>query len=73
MGEQFKPNPKRKFNSGIFTENELNVLKEVVLCFEKTKTNDIIKISHQEKAWDDNFNAGKKLINYNYSFELMAV
>jgi len=73
MGEQFKPNPKRKFNSGIFTENELNVLKEVVLCFEKTKTNDIIKISHQEKAWNDNFNAGKKLINYNYSFELMAV
>jgi len=73
IGEQFKPNADRKFNPELFTETELAVLKEVVDKFGKKGTNDIINISHKEKAWKDNFEAGKKLINYNFSFELTAL
>ena len=73
IGEQFKSNASRQFNSALFTESELTVLKDVANCFRKTGTNDMIKISHKEKAWNDNFNAGKKLISYNHSFELEAV
>ncbi len=36
------------------------------------KTNQLVDISHQEAAWKENIE-GKKPINYNYAFELMAV
>jgi putative zinc finger/helix-turn-helix YgiT family protein len=73
IGEQFKPNAERKFNSDLFTEDELKILKEVTLRLgEKTGTNDIINISHKEKAWIKNFEAGKKLIKYSDGFELEA-
>jgi putative zinc finger/helix-turn-helix YgiT family protein len=73
IGEQFKPNPNKKFNQEIFTEGELNTLKEVAKHLGKAGTTDIIDISHSEFAWRDNFNAGKKLINYYYGFELKAL
>lgn len=72
IGEQFKPNSGRIFNPDIFKEDELQTLQEVVKRFGKTATNDIINISHKEKAWEENFKAGKQLISYNYSFELTA-
>jgi len=73
MGEQFKPNSGRIFNPDIFKEDELQTLQEVAKRFGKTATNDIIDISHKEKAWEENFKAGKQLISYNYSFDLTAV
>lgn len=73
IGEQFKPNPNRKFNPIIFSDEELEIMKKVAKCFNKTGTNDIIEISHKEKAWEVNFNAGKKIIDYDYSFELTAL
>jgi uncharacterized phage-associated protein len=68
-GEQFKPNPNNTFNKELFTEDELQILEFVAERFKNTSTSKMIEISHKEKAWVDNI-AGKKLIDYNYSFEL---
>ena len=68
-GEQFKPKQNKMFNSELFNETELEILNDVADRFKNTSTNDIIEISHKEKAWIDNI-ADKKLIDYSYSFEL---
>lgn len=73
LGEQFKPNPKRKFNPEVFSGEEINVLDQVAKRFERTKGPDIVKISHEEKAWIDNFHDGKKLIPYDCGFELTTI
>lgn len=69
-GEQFKPNPSKTFNSELFTIEELQILESVAKRFENISTNEIIEISHKEKAWIDNYSE-RKLIDYNYSFELI--
>lgn len=68
-GEQFKPNPNKTFNKELFTEAELRVLELVAQRFKDASTTEMIAISHKEKAWIENC-ANKKLIDYNYSFEL---
>ena len=70
IGEQFKPHPKRGFDDTVFTEDELSTLKEVISKFGKTKTNEIIEISHEEETWEKNFKNGKKLISYIDAFKL---
>jgi putative zinc finger/helix-turn-helix YgiT family protein len=72
-GEQFKPNSRRKFNSDLFEEIELKTMEEIANRFRSVSTKQIIDISHEEKAWIDNFNDGKKLISYTYGFDLKAV
>jgi transcriptional regulator with XRE-family HTH domain len=73
LGEQFKPNERRKFNPDLFDENELNILEEVKHKFSKTGTKEIIEISHKEKAWEENYNNGKKIISYKYGFEISEI
>lgn len=68
-GEQFKPNPEKTFNKDLFTESELQILESVAERFKNTSTNEIIDISHKEKAWIEN-NSERKLIDYSYSFDL---
>jgi uncharacterized phage-associated protein/DNA-binding transcriptional regulator YiaG len=68
-GEQFKPNIKRELNTDLFSETELIILESVVDRFKNTSTNEIIEISHREKAWIEN-KAEKKIIDYSYSFDL---
>lgn len=68
-GEQFKPNSEKKFNKELFAASELDVLNSVVERFKHSSINEIIEISHKEKAWMEN-KADRKLIDYNYSFEL---
>jgi hypothetical protein len=68
-GEQFKPNSKKEFNSMLFTENELLILEKITERFKNTSTDEIIEISHREKAWQENIEE-KKLIDYKYSFDL---
>lgn len=68
-GEQFKPNSKRKFNPVLFSENELQILEDIAEKFINTTTNEIIEISHKEKAWKENKDE-KKIIDYKYSFYL---
>jgi len=50
-GEQFKPNQSNTFNKEIFTEIELQILDSVAERFKNTTTQEIIDISHKEKAW----------------------
>ncbi len=69
IGEQFKTNPDKAFNNKLFSEAELQILESVAERFKNTSTNEIIEISHKEKAWIEN-SAEKKLIDYNYAFVL---
>jgi DNA-binding transcriptional regulator YiaG/uncharacterized phage-associated protein len=69
IGEQFQPNVSRSFNPKLFNEMELNTLQEIAERFRTTSTNDIIKISHREKAWIENVEE-KRIIDYRYSFDL---
>lgn len=69
IGEQFKPNTNRQFNADLFSTDEISVLETILKRFRSTSTNEIIEISHREKAWIEN-ESEKKLIDYNYSFDL---
>ncbi|CAN5376361.1 DUF4065 domain-containing protein [soil metagenome] len=72
IGEQFLPNSKRKFNKELFSQNEIDVMQEIATKFKKIKTNAIVDMSHKEKGWKEN-EKKKKLISYNYAFELNQV
>jgi len=69
LGEQFLPTKGKSFNKELFSERELAVLNRVAERFRETSTNEIIGISHTEKAWLDN-NDNKGLIDYFYAFDL---
>ncbi|UII31380.1 DUF4065 domain-containing protein [Fulvivirga ulvae] len=70
VGEQFKVNKSRKFNTNAFSDIELEVLNTVAAKFKRTATSDIIEISHHEKAWKAN-EKERKIISYkDYGFEL---
>lgn len=71
-GDQFRPGPIKTFNMELFTNNEMQVLELVADRFKNTSTNQIIEISHNEKAWRDNI-VEKKLLDYNYSFDLSLI
>lgn len=68
-GEQIKPHSGKRFNKALFNNIELQIMESVAERFKEKSTNEIIEISHKEKAWIEN-NEEKKLIDYNYSFEL---
>lgn len=72
FGEQFIARPDRPFNGSLFTEMELDVLKKIVATFKTTSTNDIIELSHLEKAWKENVQT-KNVISYEYAFELNQI
>lgn len=72
FGEQFVARADRPFNSSLFTEIELDVLKKIVTTFKTTSTNDIIELSHLEKAWKENEKT-KNVISYEYAFELKQI
>jgi putative zinc finger/helix-turn-helix YgiT family protein len=72
-GETFLPNSNRKFNRALFLELELQILNNIVDRFGTMSATEISNISHREKAWKENFEQGKRLISYKYSFELEAV
>jgi hypothetical protein len=44
-------------------------LENIAQRFKDTTTNEIIEISHKEKAWQENKDE-KKIIDYKYSFDL---
>lgn len=72
IGEQFLARPDRPFNSELFSELELAVLEKIVATFKSTSTNDIIELSHLEKAWKENEQT-KNVISYQYAFELKQI
>ena len=52
--------------------SELQVLEFVADRLKSASTTEIVKISHNEKAWLDN-QEEQKFIDYNYSFDLVGV
>ena len=72
-GEEFRPVNNRVFNSEYFNESELSVLEEIANKFGSVSRNEIVEMSHEEEGWIKNFNDGKKLIEYHYSFNLKHV
>lgn len=72
IGEQFKPISNRKFDSGMFTDKELNILESITKKFYNSSAKEIIDISHEESAWKEN-EKGRKIIDYNYAFDLRKV
>lgn len=73
LGEQFQPSGQRHFDRELFDENELDSLTQVADKFKSTSVSDIIEISHQERAWHENYQQGKKLISYEYAFDLATI
>ncbi len=69
IGERFSPDAGRTFNPAIFSKNELEMLESIAKKFAHTSTQEIIQISHLEKAWIDNKDS-RAVIDYRLSFEL---
>ena len=72
IGEQFIALPNRAFSSEIFSAGELEVLNGIAKRFADACTQNIIDLSHQEKAWSEN-EKDRNLIDYRYGFELVGV
>ncbi len=73
-GEKFLPSEDHKLHETMFSAEELNTLKAVASTFSHVSTQDIVKISHEEKAWIDNINAENHMISYlKYGFVLNAL
>lgn len=72
IGEQFIPIPDKQFYNEPFSPKELDTLNRITARFRETSTQDIIDLSHLEKAWIEN-EKEKKLIDYRYGFELEGV
>ena len=71
-GERFVPRKDRPFNSGWFSESELQVLSKVTAAFKSTSTTEMIELSHLEEAWKKN-EKNKQTISYEYAFELTQI
>jgi uncharacterized phage-associated protein len=73
-GEQFFPGDGRTFIAEMFSAEELHTLTTVSENFASISTREIIRISHDEKAWIENVHAKNQMISYlKYEFDLKAV
>ncbi len=72
VGTKFISAKEHQFNKELFSENELNVLEEVVKTFSDKNSNEISEISHNELAWMDNMEK-KEIIDYNVAFQLTQI
>lgn len=71
VGEKYTP--QRNFNESLFTPDELKMLHTVKKQFKRTSTQEIIELSHQEKAWNENKNNKSQPIDYTYAYELILL
>ncbi len=67
-GERFISTPD-SYALNLLSDDEKKTLEYVKESLGSVKTEDLIKISHEELAWLEN-EAEKKLIDYNYAFKL---
>lgn len=64
---------RQKFEATAFSPQELNTLEMVVKNFGSCTTKQLVQLSHQEKAWQENV-ATHELISYQkYAFELQPI
>ena len=60
------------FQKNLFTEEELDVLQKITERFAESNNQQIMKISHEEKAWTE-CEKTHSLIDYRYAFDLLAI
>ncbi|MBL7909811.1 MAG: DUF4065 domain-containing protein [Bacteroidia bacterium] len=72
IGEHFMPRNDRKFNAGLFSREELEVMEIIADKFKPMNTSKIVDVSHDESGWQKNVE-GFKGISYKYGFELKSV
>ena len=72
LGKCFYKSTLKDFNSELFSSEEIESLNAIVNTFRGCTATQIMKKSHEEKAWMDNEKT-KALIDYNYSFSLLHV
>lgn len=63
----------RKPNPTLFSDKEKEMLSRVNQKFDTTKTQEIIRLSHQEKAWIENSANTSQPIDYFYAFDLIHI
>lgn len=73
IGEQFFISPDTAADYSALDEHEMQSLQEVADKIGNLSSEEIINLSHTELAWRENFEAGKRLISYDYSFNLSAI
>ncbi|HMI61291.1 MAG TPA: type II toxin-antitoxin system antitoxin SocA domain-containing protein [Puia sp.] len=66
------PSGETEFRSELFAGTEIESLQVIMDKFKKTRTGQLVDISHNEPAWKNNIEE-KKLISYKYAFELLAL
>lgn len=71
-GKCFYKSSHKDFNSELFSSEEIESLNTIVNTFKGCNATQIMKKSHEEKAWLEN-EKSKSLIDYNYAFDLIHV
>lgn len=69
IGEKFLPTANKIFDTGTFSDSEMELLHNVSEYFKYRKTEEIIQLSHEEKAWLEHKNT-KSYVPYDYAFEM---
>lgn len=72
-GDVFHPATNRTFNAELFSKEELETLSMIAGAFRTISAKGIKDLSHREKGWKENFEKGKQLISYRYSFDLETI
>jgi len=67
-GEKYTP--LRSFDESLFTLDELDTLHKVKERLKSLSTQEVIELSHQEKAWRENKTNKSQPIDYRYAYEL---
>jgi transcriptional regulator with XRE-family HTH domain len=68
IGEKYTP--LRGFDESLFTPDELEIMQNVKVRLTNISTQDVIEMSHQEKAWSENRTNKSQPIDYTYAYEL---
>ncbi|HAH56176.1 MAG TPA: DNA-binding protein [Flavobacterium sp.] len=71
-GKCFYKSAQKDFNQELFSPDEIDSLNTIVNTFKDCNATQIMKKSHEEKAWLEN-EKNKSLIDYNYAFALIHV
>lgn len=69
---QFIPHEKAIFDETLFRPSEFETLSQVIDILGNKTTNELIDISHLERAWTENVQS-RSLISYEYGFDLIAM
>ncbi len=68
VGEKYTP--LRGFDESLFTPDEWGIMQHVKERLKNISTQDVIEMSHQEKAWSENRTNKSQPIDYTFAYEL---